>query len=119
MKSILLLLAIVCSLHLSAFAQNAKFEAIDNTPTAKFLFKDAHPNPANTEVTFKYNFASGTKSASIVLFNVLGSKVKTIELSAQEETAMLDVTDLNPGVYFYTLNIDGVNKLSRRLVIKR
>jgi hypothetical protein len=119
MKSILLLLAIICSLHLGAIAQNNKFEPIENTPTSKFQFKDGHPNPANTEVTFKYNFASGTKSASIVLFNVLGSKVKTIELSAQEETAMLDVTDLNPGVYFYTLNIDGVNKLSRWLVIKR
>jgi len=119
MKSILLLLFLIGSLHFSAMAQSAKFEAIDNTPTTKFIFKDGHPNPANAEVTFKYTFAAGTKTANISLFNVLGSKVKTLELSAHLETAMLDVTDLNPGVYFYTLNIDGVNKFSRRLVIKR
>ena len=100
-------------------AQNAKFEAIDNTPTTKFIFKDGCPNPANSEVTFKYTFSAGTKSATISLFNVLGTKVKTLELNAEQETAMLDIADLNQGVYFYTLNIDGVNKFSRRLVIKR
>jgi hypothetical protein len=119
MKSILLLIVLVSSLHFGALAQNAKFEAIDNTPTAKFLFRDGHPNPATSEVTFKYSFATGTKEATIFLFNVLGSKVKTLDLNAQEEVAMLNVSDPNPGVYFYTLNIDGINKFSRRLVIKR
>jgi len=120
MKKLLFILSLIIGLQFGSYAQGLKNENFsDGTATFKFHLKEAAPNPATNEVTFKYSFAPGNKTASIELFNVLGTKVKTIELNAQEETARLNVTDFNPGVYFYILTVDGVNKLSHRLVIKR
>ena len=120
MKTIILFLGLFIGVHLCANAQGLKADVVnEGTSSFKFYLKEAAPNPAMNEVTFKYSFASGNKTASIQLFNVLGSKVKTIELNAQEEMVRINVTDFNPGVYFYTLTVDGVNKLSHRLVIKR
>ena len=120
MKTIVLFLSLFIGIGLVSEAQSLKSEVInEGTNTFKFYLKEVAPNPAMNEVTFKYSFAPGNKTAAIDIFNVLGTKVKTIDLNAQEEMVRINVIDFNPGVYFYTLTVDGINKLSHRLVIKR
>lgn len=54
----------------------------DNTPIS-FMLHNAYPNPFNPEVTIKYQIPKPTK-VKIVIYNVLGQKVKTLVNKVQD-----------------------------------
>lgn len=74
-----------------------------------------YPNPANDFVNIEYN---GSKDGAFQLFNVVGQSVFSQTLSAGDQKTSLDVSSLNSGVYFYTLQIDGQVMETKKLVIK-
>lgn len=77
-----------------------------------------YPNPANTVVNADYNFPQQVRTAKIVVYNVLGSKIEEVELSRTERQVSINTSDYTGGVYILTLYVDGVNELSKRLVVK-
>lgn len=80
---------------------------------------DVYPNPVVEKAIFKYNFLDPSKKAKIVVLNVLGSAVHQKELSPYETTAIINVDDLNPGVYFYTLYIDDEGVATKKMVVRK
>lgn len=80
---------------------------------------DVYPNPVHDQAIFKYNFFNPLKKAKIVLLSVLGSVVHEIELSPYETSASINVEDLNPGVYFYTLYIDNEGVATKKMVVRK
>lgn len=86
-------------------------------PVAKTALGNAYPNPANTTVSFSYSVNTG-ETGSIIIRNVLGSKVKEISLVNPEGKIAVTVSDLPEGIYFYSLNLDGKALFTRKLVIK-
>lgn len=60
-----------------------------------------YPNPAKDVITIKQN---SNKQTEVAIYNVLGSKVKTITVGAGENA--LNISDLQKGMYFirYTEN---------------
>lgn len=54
-----------------------------------------YPNPAKDMITFRYQ--SG-KTLEIVVYNVLGSKVKTFVHTGSETN--INISDLQKGIYF-------------------
>ena len=67
-------------------------------PTLKALVT-MYPNPVKDQLTIKSN----KHIEQIGLFNVLGQEVK--KLKAQQKLMTLDVSNLNPGVYFVNVTI--------------
>lgn len=77
------------------------------------------PNPANASFNMNYNLGSsfGTGEAKIVVYNMLGDVVKTETLEESEGTCHMDVSTLGNGVYFTSLEVDGKQLSTKRLVV--
>lgn len=118
-----MLLCFFLILSVSVFAQtdqkSGRKESNTERIANKIIIGDAYPNPASNEVTIDYALGKDVKEAKITIFNVLGAALQEVDLSRKELKAEISVAGLNPGLYFYTLSIDGVNELTKRLVIRR
>ena len=79
---------------------------LDNTASLK-----AYPNPFKT----KLNVPNKTAD-NIEILNVLGEKVKSVSVDADEKYTTLDLSDLRKGVYFYVLKLEGEVLETRRVV---
>ena len=77
----------------------------------------AYPNPASGKVTVAF---SGMESASgtVVIRNLLGERVKEITVSGTSGKVTFDATDLNSGIYFYSLVVNGNAVATKKLVVR-
>ena len=82
-------------------------------------FSGAYPNPAINVVYVDYTIPVSVNKASIVITNMLGSKVKEVKLGDLSGKARITVTDLINGIYFYSLVADDQLLLTRKFVVKR
>jgi hypothetical protein len=74
-----------------------------------------YPNPMSETATLKMN-TSGYKNASVVITEISGKVVKQIPLTSSETT--IPKGDLNPGLYFYTIQNDGQRVANGKLLIQ-
>jgi hypothetical protein len=95
--------------HASA---NEVKEALDRNHATIF------PNPAGALATIEYSLPASAKSGKLVIYNILGSISKEVILSRQEGRVEINTSQLSPGVYFYSLELDGVKQSTKRLVIR-
>jgi hypothetical protein len=77
------------------------------------------PNPASSVFNMNYNLGSsfGAGTAKLVVYNMLGDVVKSENLSEAEGTFRMDVSTLDNGVYFTSLEVDGKQLSTKRLVV--
>lgn len=75
----------------------------------------AYPTPATDVINFDYNVNG---SAAIVIYNMMGQQVMRNEISGQNGTLSMNVSDLGSGVYFYSLVVNGRTEKSSKLVIR-
>ena len=78
----------------------------------------AYPNPAHLNVSLDYNLDPSVKDAKVVIFNLLGSKVKEAYLEKQAGTIKFNTVDLIEGIYFYSLVINDKSVTTQKLMIK-
>lgn len=81
-------------------------------------FNEIYPNPVREFAIINYKINDPETEAKVMLHNVLGSVVGTYELPALEQVLKIDTKEFNPGVYFYTLFIDGDGILTKKLIIR-
>ena len=89
------------------------------------LFQN-HPNPFNNETIIKYTLSKSCH-VSLVIYNVLGQKVKTLVTEYQKagvKTVSWDGKDekgkdLSSGIYFYQLSAGSVGKVGEITQTKR
>jgi plastocyanin len=79
-------------------------------PTANLL-TSVYPSPFKERVTVKY---SGIESIEFI--NVVGEKVKTVEMPSVEGKVEIDFDNFPAGVYFYRTYKDGVVYETRKIV---
>lgn len=93
----------------ATFAQSVGENAYNNQVSA------AYPNPAKTIVSMNYNVHSD--NAQIVLHNMLGAKVEEYQLGGLQGVAVMNVEELENGVYFYSLVVDEKVISTQKLVV--
>ncbi len=114
---------------LSSVHQNAAFTDNDNDSlqnmrgdvlfsNEKISISNVYPNPASAYASIDYQLARNTDKAKIVLCNVLGNVVGEYTLIRDAKTLHISTLELNSGVYFYTLSVDGKSLVTRKLIIK-
>lgn len=81
--------------------------------------QDVYPNPAVDYAFVDYKILQDQIKAKIVVHNVLGNQMSEYELSAIENKAKIITADLNAGIYFYTLHINGEAVVTRKLIVKK
>ena len=77
-----------------------------------------YPNPIVGKAVIEYTIAPEVREAKVMIFNILGNLTKEVPLSHYDNKVDLQANELNAGVYFYSLYLDGVRQETKRLVVK-
>ena len=79
----------------------------------------AYPNPATSSVNIAYDLSGfGNSDARIVLTNLVGSKVAVRPISGTSGKVNLDISALDAGIYFYSIEADGKIVSTKKLIVK-
>jgi hypothetical protein len=78
-----------------------------------------YPNPATRVAQLDYKIKNPAVNARVVVNSFIGNPIYDFRLDPLHNTLEINVTDLNPGVYFYTIIIDNKNIVTKKLVVKR
>jgi hemolysin activation/secretion protein len=89
---------------------------IDETNSSLSSFNN-YPNPAVTSTTINYQFETQPITASIRIYNLTGSLIQEIEIDDQQNNIEFSVAELNSGVYFYSLILDGKALKTNKLIV--
>ena len=79
-------------------------------------FGTAYPNPASSQVNFDYSLDG---SLCAVVYNLLGQEVMREQLNANNGRMTLSVADLQEGIYFCTMMVDGRAWSTQKFVVKK
>ncbi len=79
---------------------------------------DLYPNPASNYVIIDYDMPAEVKKASVKIVNLLGSVVKEQKIDVRNNNMKLDIFDLNGGVYFYSIKVNGEIYKTKKLIIR-
>ncbi len=83
------------------------------------VFSNAYPNPANSTISFDYNMPFDVNSASIAIYNMMGQEVVKQNLNIGDSRVNINVSDLNEGVYFYSLIVNNETVKTNKFVVSR
>ena len=83
------------------------------------VFSNAYPNPANSTVSFEYNMPFNVNSASVAIYNMMGQEVVRQDLNLGSSRVDINVSDLNEGVYFYSLIVNNQTVKTNKFVVSR
>lgn len=78
----------------------------------------AYPNPASSLVRFDYRL-SERGNVSVSVYNLLGQEVLNQTLDAMQGQAVLSVADLNDGIYFCNLKVNGRAVKTEKFIVKK
>ncbi len=85
---------------------------------ASARFGQAYPNPASSAVNFDYSIEAGD-NASVSVYNLLGQEMLSQPLNSLNGRLSISVSDLNDGIYFCKLFVDGCAVKTEKFVIKK
>ena len=74
-----------------------------------------YPNPANNTINVEYSISD---QSELVIYNIVGDKIKNIDLDLFSEKIQIDSSDLPSGTYFYSLVSNNKSVQTKRFVIK-
>ena len=81
--------------------------------------QDVYPNPASDFAFVDYQVLEDQVKAKLVIHSILGNSMGEYELSVFENQAKIPTGELNAGIYFYTLYVDGEAVMTRKLIVKK
>lgn len=84
----------------------------------ELYFSPIYPNPANNQANLDYQIHGTNAEVKFILINLLGKKVKEIEISENNGSLQLNTSGLTEGIYFYSLLINNESVLTQKLIIK-
>lgn len=76
------------------------------------------PNPASTWVAVDYTLPVGVNKAKMTVFNTLGVTVATYDLRGKETQKVLDLRDMSPGLYTYTVSCGKYSKNGKLIIVR-
>ena len=74
-------------------------------------------NPADQFTVFTYNLASNSSSDKLYIYNMLGSLVKTMEVTGKNGSLVVNTAELKSGLYIATYVSENKIKNSYKLVV--
>lgn len=92
---------------------------VDHTNHKDITIGSAYPNPSSRSAQIDYEYKNPKASAKITINSFIGNPVAEYTLDPVQNSIVINVTDLNPGVYFYTLYVDNKNIVTKKLVVKK
>jgi len=90
---------------------------IDESNAAVSYLSEPAPNPAAGFTLISYRLAKPAADVHVVLNNMLGAKVRDLRMDGTRNTFLLDISDLRPGLYFYSLVADQRIVYTKKLMV--
>jgi hypothetical protein len=105
------------------FVVEARYEVASGSST-DFTHKDIKlseifPNPSNRIAQLDYELVNPKAKAKITINSFIGNPIAEFELVPDRNSLVINVTDFQPGVYFYTLFVDNKNVVTKKLQVKK
>lgn len=75
------------------------------------------PNPAIDHVWLSYALPVGARDARLIIYNAVGSLVRTSAIEDRQGSLVLSVSDLAPGVYHVGVSVAGAASGLQKLVV--
>jgi hypothetical protein len=91
---------------------------IDENAGSLGSLSNAYPNPACTDFSLNYQVNVSGKSV-LAIHDIFGKEIMETVLPKNEGTIRINTSSLAPGVYLYTLLINGQAAATKQLVITR
>lgn len=76
-----------------------------------------NPNPVSSKTTVWYQLPSDNENTLLIIFDATGKKVKEYKLNNEENSILVDVLDLQNGLYTYSLSINNTIFESRKMIV--
>ncbi|MFC5407959.1 T9SS type A sorting domain-containing protein [Larkinella bovis] len=83
----------------------------------KIIVSNIYPNPANESAEIDYQISGNVKDAKLVFYNVLGAQVGEYILDKNERKIRIATSEMNSGMYFYQLSLDGKKIATKKLMV--
>ena len=101
--------------------------SVEDKPSRVFVFRskeitvhDVYPNPVTDQQAFiDYRLVDEDIKAKVVIHNILGSPVGQYEMPSFETRVKIQAEELSSGVYFYTVYLDNIGVVTRKLVVRK
>lgn len=105
------------------FVVEARY-AVESGVATDFTHKDIklseiYPNPSNRIAQLDYELMNPKASAKIAINSFIGNPIAVYDLDPNRNSLVINVTDFQPGVYFYTLFVDNKNVVTKKLQVKK
>ena len=81
------------------------------------VFSNAYPSPATDKVCFDYDFPTDVNKAMVVIYNMMGQEVIRKDINSHFGQLVIDVNNLNDGIYFYSLVVNNKTVKSNKIII--
>ncbi len=96
--------------------QNVGIEELEEGTSG---ISEAYPNPAKSVAKINYSIAADSKDAKLVVYSMLGSKVREVALTEERGTLKLDVSSLPSGMYFYSLLVEDKAISTKKMLVTK
>ena len=74
---------------------------------------------SRTEAFIDYRIYNESLKAKVVIHNILGSPVGHHDMPVFETKVKIQAEELTSGVYFYTVYLDNIGVLTRKLIVRK
>ncbi len=92
--------------------------AIDEYILNNIYVSDLYPNPASGDVNLNYDMPNEVDNASVKIVNFPGAIVKEQKIDTRNNNMSMNILDLNGGIYFYSLTINGEIYSTKKLIVR-
>jgi hypothetical protein len=89
----------------------------ENAKLAEGSVSAAYPNPASSFASIKYDMNQYAQSGKIEIYDMLGNRIKEIELTEKQGVVKVDVSDFKSGIYFYAFLVNDKTVATRKMVV--
>jgi hypothetical protein len=98
-------------------AVERKEKSIETTPEPSILFQN-YPNPFSQKTTIKFLISNTATKVSLFIFNLQGTLLKVYpNLNNRCEEIVIGAAEFKPGMYIYTLLVDGKEIGTKRMIL--
>ena len=90
---------------------------VRETISSQGFLSSVFPNPADAKTCFTYSVPSGLQRM-IIIRNLIGATMQTEQLSSDAGKLTISTANLNDGIYFCSLMVDGKIIQTKKLIVK-
>jgi hypothetical protein len=92
-------------------------DTVTNKTESAVLYQNT-PNPFNNETQIKCFIPDNANVSNIYIYNLQGTQIKRIQINGKGyQTIIIQSSELNAGIYMYSLIIDGIEIDTKKMIL--